>query len=93
MPIGIHMGKETSFEDHTIKVEKGDCLYIFSDGFQDQLGGENDKKFLSRSMKTLLLEIHKKPMRKQKEIMHDRLQKWMEGYDQVDDILVLGVRI
>jgi serine phosphatase RsbU (regulator of sigma subunit) len=93
MPIGIHFGKETSFQDHTIRVEKGDCLYIFSDGFQDQLGGENDKKFLSRSMKALLIEIHKKPMRKQKEIMHDRLQKWMEGYDQVDDILVLGVRI
>jgi serine phosphatase RsbU (regulator of sigma subunit) len=93
MPIGIHIVKETGFTNHAIKVEPGDCFYIFSDGFQDQFGGEQGKKFLSKSMKKLFLEVNEQPMQKQQEIIHKTLQEWMAGYDQVDDILVLGVRI
>lgn len=93
MPIGIHMGEESRFLDHKIQLEKGDCLYIFSDGFQDQIGGEQGKKFLSKSLKALLTEVHSQPMAKQKQILYDILEQWMHGYQQVDDILVLGVRV
>jgi serine phosphatase RsbU (regulator of sigma subunit) len=93
MPIGIHIVEETKFRNHTIKVEPGDCFYIFSDGFQDQFGGEKGKKFLSKSMKRMFTEVHKQPMPKQKEIIQQVLMDWMNGYEQVDDIIVLGVRI
>lgn len=93
MPIGIHVGEESRFTEHTIKVQKGDCLYIFSDGYQDQIGGDKGKKFLSKSMKTLLTEIHAQPMVKQQEVLNDVLQQWMKGFQQVDDILLIGVRI
>jgi serine phosphatase RsbU (regulator of sigma subunit) len=93
MPIGIHIVKETNFRNHTIKVEPGDCIYMFSDGFQDQFGGEEGKKFLSRSMKQLFLEIHNHSMQKQRDLIHKTLQEWMKGYDQVDDIMVLGLRL
>jgi serine phosphatase RsbU (regulator of sigma subunit) len=93
MPIGIHVGEESRFTDHTIQLRKGDCIYVFSDGFQDQIGGEKGKKFLSKSMKALLTEIHNQPMMKQKEVLGDVLGQWMKGFQQVDDILILGVRI
>ncbi len=93
MPIGIHIVEETNFRNHTIRVEQGDCFYIFSDGFQDQFGGKEGKKFLSKSMKRMFTEVHKQPMPQQKEIIHRTLQQWMEGFEQVDDIIVLGVRI
>jgi serine phosphatase RsbU (regulator of sigma subunit) len=93
MPIGIHVVKESGFIDHTIKLQKGDCIYIFSDGYQDQIGGEKDKKFLSKSLKALLSNVHSQSMQNQKKILHDTIKQWMEGYQQVDDILVLGVRV
>ncbi len=93
MPIGIHAGEEAGFKNHNVKVEPGDCFYIFSDGFQDQIGGEQGKKFLSKSMKLMFAEIHKQPMTKQKEIVYNTLQQWMKGFQQVDDIIVLGIRI
>jgi serine phosphatase RsbU (regulator of sigma subunit) len=93
MPIGIHGGEESRFTDHTIKLKEGDCIYIFSDGFQDQIGGERGKKFLTKSMKALITEVHSQPMLKQQDILTDVLKQWMEGYEQVDDILMLGVRV
>jgi len=93
MPIGIHAGEEIKFTDHTIKLKAGDCLYISSDGFQDQIGGEKGKKFLSKSMKALLTEVHSQPMLKQKEILDDVLGQWMKGFQQIDDIIVLGVKV
>ncbi|MCK4852777.1 MAG: SpoIIE family protein phosphatase [Bacteroidales bacterium] len=93
MPIGIYIRKEKPFKNHNIKTVKGDCYYIFSDGYQDQFGGETRKKFLARSFKKLLLSIHNKPMPEQREILYETLKQWMEGYEQVDDILVVGFRI
>ena len=93
MPIGIHIVEESKFSDNTVKLNKGDCIYIFSDGYQDQIGGEQDKKFLSKSLKALLTEVHSQPMENQKQVLHDVIKQWMQGYQQVDDILVLGVRV
>jgi len=93
MPIGIYIRKEKPFKSHNIRTTKGDCYYIFSDGYADQFGGENRKKFLARSFKKLLLSIHEKPMAEQREILYETLKQWMDGYEQVDDILVIGFRI
>jgi serine phosphatase RsbU (regulator of sigma subunit)/ligand-binding sensor domain-containing protein len=93
MPIGIYFRKEKPFKTNSIRIAKGDCYYIFSDGYADQFGGENRKKFLARSFKKLLLSIHEKSMQEQREILLDTLKQWMEGYEQVDDILVVGFRI
>lgn len=93
MPIGIYIRKEKPFKTHNIRTAKGDCYYIFSDGYSDQFGGENRKKFLARSFKKLLLSIHEKPMPEQREILFETLKQWMDGYEQVDDILVIGFRL
>jgi serine phosphatase RsbU (regulator of sigma subunit) len=93
MPIGIHIVEEKNFSNHNIKVQKGDCFYVFSDGFQDQFGGAEGKKFLSRSMKRMFCDVHSQPMLKQKELIEKTMQQWMKGHEQVDDMIILGVRI
>lgn len=93
MPIGIHVNDSNIFTNHEIDIMPGDSIYIFSDGFADQTGGESDKKFLSKNFKNLLLNIQHLEMAKQKEFLEETLKKWMGNTSQVDDILVIGVRI
>ena len=93
MPVSFQYGKDKSFTNHDIQLEMGDTFYIFSDGFIDQIGGEDNKKYLSKNFKKLLLEIHTKPMYEQKVILDETLQNWMKGNSQVDDIIVIGVRM
>jgi serine phosphatase RsbU (regulator of sigma subunit) len=91
MPIGIYEKMEP-FTRHEIKLEKGDVFYMTSDGYEDQFGGPDGKKFKSRQFKQLLLEIHKFPMNVQKEIIEKRFEEWKGDLKQVDDIVVTGVR-
>ena len=93
MPIGYYFGKDASFTNHEIALEPGDTFYLFSDGYIDQKGGGENKKFLSRRFKTLLLGIQDKTMHDQKEILEKNLSDWMGDNFQVDDILVMGVRV
>ncbi|MGW8314413.1 MAG: PP2C family protein-serine/threonine phosphatase [Bacteroidales bacterium] len=93
MPIGYYFGKDASFTNHEIVLEPGDTLYLFSDGFIDQKGGRENKKYLSRRFKSLLLGIQDKPMYDQKQIVEKTLSDWMGDNFQVDDILVMGVRV
>ncbi len=93
MPIGIHLKKIENFTNHIIPIKKGDLIYTFSDGYVDQFGGPDNSKFRKKNFIQLLLEIHQEDMPKQKEILEQKLQEWMEGYEQVDDILVSGIRI
>ena len=83
-----------------IDVKKGDLLYIFSDGYVDQFGGENDSKIRSAKFKELLMENHKKSLAEQKAALVKFLEEWMNHtddtgrkYKQVDDILVIGIEI
>jgi|WetSurMetagenome_2_1015567.scaffolds.fasta_scaffold03932_3 ligand-binding sensor domain-containing protein/serine phosphatase RsbU (regulator of sigma subunit) len=82
-----------SFTKKEIDYEDGDIFYLFSDGYRDQFGGENDKKFMTRRFYQILLEIHKLPMQTQKEILERRLIDWMKDNDQTDDITVMGIRL
>jgi serine phosphatase RsbU (regulator of sigma subunit) len=95
MPIGIHERAGEPFENHVMDAIKGDCLYTFSDGYQDQFGGPDNKKFMIKKMKQLLLDNHQKPMEEQKEIMWKAFRDWIEPYDteQIDDVILIGIRI
>ena len=93
MPLGYYQGKDISFVNHDIQLEMGDTFYMFSDGFVDQKGGKEEKKFLSKNFKNLLLEIHDQPMHDQKDILELTLSDWMGDNSQVDDLLVVGVRV
>lgn len=93
MPLGYYPGKEKSFNNQNIQLEKGDTFYLFSDGFIDQKGGREEKKFLSKNFKKLLLEINDQTMQDQKKILEETLSDWMGDHAQIDDLLVLGVRV
>ena len=93
MPIGIHMRADEPFSNHVVDLKKNDVVYSFSDGFHDQFGGVDGKKFMTKNFKQLLLKIHDKPMDEQRNILEDTLVEWQGSYERVDDILVIGVRI
>jgi len=81
------------FENHVIDVQKGDLVYLFSDGYADQFGGDNNKKFMSKRFRDLLISIASKDVIIQKEILEEEFHRWKGNNDQVDDVCVMGVRI
>ncbi|HPD95599.1 MAG TPA: SpoIIE family protein phosphatase [Tenuifilaceae bacterium] len=93
-PIGAFSRRAaTGFTNQEIDVQKGDMVYVFSDGFADQFGGEDGKKFMMANFKKMLLQIYQLPADKQKEEIEKTLNEWMTHESQVDDILVIGIRI
>jgi phosphoserine phosphatase RsbU/P len=93
-PIGAFMeNKAQLFTNNEIDISKGDMIYMYSDGYSDQFGGPDDKKFLSGRFEELLFDIHRKPLEEQKELLKTTLYDWMGSNDQVDDILVIGIKI
>jgi serine phosphatase RsbU (regulator of sigma subunit) len=93
-PIGAFDGKKPQkFRNNEIQLEEGDSLYLYSDGFEDQFGGPDNKKFMSRRFEELLVEISHLTPEAQKEALIERLKNWMGDYDQVDDILIIGLKI
>jgi len=93
-PIGAFEGSnQQRFRNNEIDLLEGDCLYLSSDGYVDQFGGPDNKKFMFRKFEELLLEINSQPMDVQKDLLHKRLYEWMGVNDQVDDILVIGIKI
>ncbi len=94
LPIGGHEVKmKRKFEDITIHYQVGDILYITSDGLQDQFGGKNDKKFMSRRLYTMLTQIHKMPLEKQKIHIENQLEQWQASNEQTDDIMMIGIKL
>ncbi len=93
MPVGKHIGEEKPFTRKTIPLEKGDCIYTFSDGYVDQFGGPKGKKFKSKQLKELILANCNKPMSLQNEILNTTIEQWKGKNEQVDDILVIGIRV
>lgn len=92
MPVGINAIEEDSFSNHTIQLISDDMVYIFSDGFPDQFGGENNKKFKYGPFKKLLTSISSDDLSVQKEKLLRNLVQWKGKNDQVDDILVVGLK-
>lgn len=91
-PVGKYSGAK-NFTNHLIQLQKGDLLYIFSDGYSDQFGGENGKKLKYKTFKQLLLKHHTKTMAIQKTELNTAIELWKGGLEQVDDICIIGLRI
>ncbi len=92
-PIGIYIKELDSFTNHEIEVQKGDTIYIFSDGYVDQFGGGDGRKFKSKQFKELLLSIQKQSMLEQEMMLDQTIDDWRGNFEQVDDIIVVGIRI
>lgn len=80
-------------EHHSVSLKKGDCFYIFSDGYADQFGGKDNKKFKTSRMQELLLSINGEAMHQQEKIIHKTFSDWKGNNEQVDDVLVIGIRV
>ena len=97
MPTKAAIGGTTSndqeFKSHTLSIQKDDMIYLFTDGFADQFGGPEGKKFMTKKFKELLLSIHTKSMDEQETILESTLEEWKHINSQVDDVLVIGIRI
>jgi ligand-binding sensor domain-containing protein/serine phosphatase RsbU (regulator of sigma subunit) len=92
--VGGHYDKEDNlFEDEGIQLSKGDIIYMFSDGYSDQFGGPMGKKFKMVRLKNLLQDIHTKPMDEQCLHVKNTFNLWKENYEQVDDVLFMGIKI
>jgi len=91
-PVGKHDRRRT-FDNHLINLEVGDSIYIFTDGYVDQFGGEKGKKFKSKAFKELLLSIQSKSMAEQKNVIEQNFESWRGELEQVDDVCVIGVRV
>lgn len=80
------------FKNHEIDIQKEDVIFLSSDGYADQFGGVKGKKFMIKNFRKILLQNHKLPMSEQKELLMQTLEEWKGSYQQVDDILVVGMR-
>jgi serine phosphatase RsbU (regulator of sigma subunit) len=92
--VGGHYDREENlFEDEGLQLSKGDIIYMFSDGYSDQFGGPMGKKFKMVRLKNLLQDIHTKPMDEQLIHVKNTFHLWKENYEQVDDVLFMGIKI
>lgn len=91
--LGIIAGNNELFQLHDIPLQKGDAIYLFTDGFADQFGGEKNKKFMIKRFKEMLISISAHRMPEQKQIIEKRLDEWKGKQKQVDDICVIGLRV
>jgi serine phosphatase RsbU (regulator of sigma subunit) len=92
IPIGISDDETCTFTNKEIDFEENDIIYMFSDGYVDQIGGPRRKTFRSRKFKQLLIDIHQKPLQEQKAILEKEYEKWKRDIEQIDDIMVMGIR-
>ncbi len=91
--VGGRRKTKATFTSHKIELEHEQTFYIFSDGYADQFGGEESKKYSSRRFRELLLSIQDQPLDTQREILELTIQAWQGEEEQTDDILVIGFRV
>jgi serine phosphatase RsbU (regulator of sigma subunit) len=92
-PIGLHEGPKTDFTRHEVQLLPGDIVYTFTDGYADQFGGAKGKKFKLSHLKEMLVEICGKTLKEQREILDKTFEDWKGGLEQVDDVLIIAVKI
>ncbi len=93
-PIGYQSeGALKPFTNHKVGIRKGDMIYVFTDGYADQFGGPKGKKYNYRKFRNLLLEVANLPMQEQKKVLVESFSQWKGDLEQVDDVLVIGVRV
>lgn len=91
-PVGKYDNSKP-YTTHEVELEKGDSIYIFSDGYQDQFGGEKGKKFKSSNFKKLLIEINSLTMDEQSKVLEKKYAEWRGDIEQIDDVCVIGFRV
>lgn len=91
-PIGKHIERKP-FTNHFIQTQKNDSIYLFTDGYADQFGGEKGKKFKYSQFKELLISIQHEPMERQRELISQSFESWKGSLEQLDDVCVLGVKV
>jgi serine phosphatase RsbU (regulator of sigma subunit) len=92
-PIGKYKEEVAPFNLKTVSIEKGEMIYLFSDGYADQFGGPKGKKFKYKPLQELLISIAHLPLDEQKQVLDSTIESWRGGLDQVDDMLVIGIRV
>lgn len=93
-PIGVNIdGKVDNYTNHSFQLKKGDCVYLFSDGYADQFGGPKGKKFKYNQLKELLHKNYLLPIEEQKEQLAKAFDSWKGDLEQVDDVVIIGVRV
>ncbi len=92
-PLGYITSAAQKFQNNVIQLEKGDVFYIYTDGYCDQFGGPKDQKYLEGKFENFLLTIHQEPLEKQCKLIEEEIEKWMASRAQIDDMLVIGIRI
>jgi len=93
MPIGIHENYDKPFKNQLIKLEKGDMIYMYTDGYADQFGGPLDQKFRNKRLQRLCLEASGLSMAEQYQLFERTIDEWIGYRDQIDDMLVIGIRV
>jgi serine phosphatase RsbU (regulator of sigma subunit) len=93
MPVGKSPRDEEPFTLHTVDLQKGDTVYMLTDGLPDQFGGPKGKKFKYKQLEDLLMANTKKPLTEQKEILNASFHNWKGSLEQVDDVLLIGIKI
>lgn len=92
-PVGFYEGMLSLFDQHTIKLEKGDTLFLLTDGYADQFGGEKGKKFKYKQLQSFLVEHRNETMPNLEEKLRTKFQEWKGDLEQVDDVLIIGIRV
>lgn len=90
---GLELEENRIYQNHEIEVTEGDCLYLFSDGYADQFGGPKGKKFMLTNLQKTISEIVELPMSLQKQKLAEAFNNWKQDTEQIDDVLVIGVKI
>jgi serine phosphatase RsbU (regulator of sigma subunit) len=93
IPIGVSDLEHKPFTETGFQGKKGDIIYMYSDGYQDQFGGTREKKYSSKRFLELLFDVHKLPMNTQKGELEKILTNWMGDNEQTDDITILGFKL
>ena len=91
-PVGVHTAMK-AFTSHQVNLVPGDKLYLMTDGFQDQFGGENGKKFKAAQLKEIILHAQNESMDQQKLMLENTFENWRKGIEQVDDVCIIGVGV
>ncbi len=92
-PIGMFIGEKQHFTNNSVQLQNGDNVYIFSDGYADQFGGPKGKKYMAGNFRELLKEMSKLPIENQSINLNQTIEEWRGNLEQVDDILVIGIKV
>jgi serine phosphatase RsbU (regulator of sigma subunit) len=90
---GVYDKEIKSFDDEGLQLSQGDTIYMFSDGYPDQFGGSMGKKYKMVRLKNMLVDIYQKTMEEQYLHVRNTFNLWKENYEQVDDVLFMGIKI